>query len=101
LTALPLNDTPLGSAITVNTVDFVDDLDTACSELARVAGAPVVGIGDPHAMARISFTSYGFTLRTTESVIAALQNAGWKLVERHHLAEVGIPNNLLGRRRPD
>jgi arsenite methyltransferase len=104
LTALPLEDTSLDAAITVNTVYFVDDLDTACAELARVlrpGGRAVVGIGDPDAMARMPFTSYGFTLRPIDDVIAALQNAGLTLVERHHLSEVAIPHNLLVARRPD
>jgi SAM-dependent methyltransferase len=50
-------------AITVNTIYFVDDLDRACSELARVlrpGGRLVVGIGDPEAMARMPFSAYGF-----------------------------------------
>src|SRR5262245_58322840 len=66
LTALPLEDGWLDAAITVNTVYFVDALDTACAELARVlrpGGRAVVGIGDPEAMAGMPFTSYGFTLR--------------------------------------
>jgi arsenite methyltransferase len=104
LTALPLEDSSLNVAITVNTVYFVDDLHTACAELARVlrpGGRAVVGIGDPDAMARMPFTSYGFTLRPVEDVIAALQNAGLKLVEHQHLSEIAIPHHLLVTRRPD
>jgi arsenite methyltransferase len=36
LTALPLDDKSVDAAITVNTIYFVPDLDTACTELARV-----------------------------------------------------------------
>lgn len=104
LTALPLDDMSLDAAITVNTFYFVDDLDTACSELARVlrpGGRAVVGIGDPDAMARMPFTAYGFRLRAIEDVIEALENAGLKLVERQRLSEVAIPHNLLVTRRRD
>jgi arsenite methyltransferase len=104
LTALPVEDSSLDAVITVNTVYFVDDLDTACTELARVlrpGGRAVVGIGDPDAMARMPFTSYGFTLRPVEDVIAALQNAGLKLVEHQHLSDVAIPHHMLVTRRPD
>jgi arsenite methyltransferase len=104
LTALPVEDSSLDAVITVNTVYFVDDLDTACAELARVlrpGGRAVVGIGDPDAMARMPFTSYGFTLRPVEDVIAALQNAGLKLVEHQHLSDVAIPHHMLVTRRPD
>ena len=104
LTALPLDDMSLDAAITVNTVYFVDDLDAAFSELARVlrpGGRAVVGIGDPDVMTRMPFTAYGFTLRAIEDVIAALENAGLKVVEHQHLSEVAIPHNLLVACRPD
>jgi arsenite methyltransferase len=104
LTALPVEDSSLDAVITVNTVYFVDGLDAACAELARVlrpGGRAVVGIGDPDAMARMPFTSYGFTLRPVEDVIAALENAGLTLVERQLLSEVAIPHHLLVTRRAD
>ncbi|MGH3677246.1 MAG: hypothetical protein ACRDU5_16185 [Mycobacterium sp.] len=48
----------------------------------------------------LPFTSYGFTLRPIAEVIAALQNAGFELVEQRHLGEVAIPHNLLVASRP-
>ena len=98
LTSVPLDDNSVDAAITVNTVYFAPELDAACAELARVlrpGGRVVVGIGDPEAMARIPFTSYGFTLRPVTDVIAALQKAGLDVVERRRLDDVAIPHHLL------
>lgn len=103
LTALPLGEFSLDAAITINTVYFVADLAAACAELARVlrpGGRAVVGIGDPNAMPRLPFTSYGFTLRPIAEVIAALQNTGFRRVEHQYLDEVAIPHNLLVARCP-
>jgi arsenite methyltransferase len=102
LTALPLDDDSLDAAITINTVYFVPDLDTACAELARVllrGGRAVVGIGDADAMARLPFVSYGFTLRPVADVTAALQNAGFGPVDQRRLDDVAIPHHLLVPRR--
>lgn len=98
LTALPLDDGSLDAAITVNTLYFVGDLDAACAELARVlrpGGRGVVGIGDPQAMARMPFTSYGFTLRPVDEVRAALERAGLEVVTERRLADLAIPHTLL------
>jgi SAM-dependent methyltransferase len=98
LTAMPLDDNSVDAAITVNTIYFVPDLDAICAELARVlrpGGRVVVGIGDPEAMARLPFTSYGFTLRPVPDVIATLQKSGLDLVEQRRLDDVAIPHHLL------
>ncbi|MEV6320478.1 methyltransferase domain-containing protein [Nocardia sp. NPDC051787] len=97
LTALPLADDSLDAAITVNTVYFVPDLAAACAELARVVhpgGRLVIGIGDPDAMAKLPFTSYGFSLRPVPDVIAALEQAGCT-VEHQRLSTRPIPHHLL------
>ncbi len=97
LTALPLADDSLDAAITVNTVYFVPDLAAACAELSRVVrpgGRLVIGIGDADAMAKLPFTSYGFTLRPVPEVIAALEQAGCD-VEHRPLANNPIPHHLL------
>jgi arsenite methyltransferase len=102
LTALPLGDGLLDAAITVNTLYFVPELDAACAELARVlrpGGSAVVGLGDPDAMARMPFTSYGFTLRPVAEVTAALQDAGLAVVDQHRLDDIAIPHNLIVARR--
>jgi arsenite methyltransferase len=93
-TALPLADNSLDAAITVNTVYFVPDLDTACVELARVVrlgGRLVIGIGDD-AMKKMPFTACGFTLRPVAEVIAA--RAGCT-VEHQQLPNPPIPHHLL------
>jgi ubiquinone/menaquinone biosynthesis C-methylase UbiE len=102
LTAVPLDDNSVDAAITVNTVYFVPELDAACAELARVLrprGRVVVGIGAPEAMARLPFTSYGFTLRPVSDVIAALQKAGLDVVEQSRLDDIAIPHHLLVAQR--
>jgi SAM-dependent methyltransferase len=98
ITALPLATSSLDGIITVNTVYFVDDLDQAFSELARTLaseGRAVIGIGDPDAMAKLSFTSHGFRLRPVVDIEAALGRAGLTLYEHVELGEGRIPAHLL------
>jgi arsenite methyltransferase len=98
LAALPLEDESLDAAITVNTLYFVDDLDAACTELARVlrlGGRAVLGIGDPDAMARLPFTAYGFRLRPISEVVAALEKTGFDEVEQRRLDDAPVPHHLL------
>lgn len=98
LTALPLATSSLTGIITVNTVYFVEDLDQAFSELARTLageGRAVIGIGDPDAMGRLSFTSHGFRLRPVADLEAALERAGLTLYEHVELGEGRIPAHLL------
>ncbi|GAB2546339.1 class I SAM-dependent methyltransferase [Nocardia heshunensis] len=97
LTELPLPDASLDAVITCNTIYFVADLDRAFTELARVLkpkGRLVIGIGDPKAMAKMPFTSYGFTLRPVTEVTAALEKAGLT-VERKDLPNRPISGHLL------
>lgn len=85
ITRLPFEDSSLDGAITVNTIYFLDDLDAACAELARVlkpSARVVVGLSDPTAMAQMPFTAYGFRTRPLAEVIAALDGAGLR-VERN------------------
>lgn len=97
LTELPLASASLDAVITVNTVYFIDDLDRACAELARVlrpGGRVVVGIGDPAAMAKMPFTAHGFRLRPVDEVSGALQRAGLA-VEHRQIDRQPIPAHLL------
>ena len=76
---LPFEDGCLDGVLTVNTIYFVDDLATACAELARVtraSGRVVVGLADPVAMAELPFTAYGFRTRPVSEVIVVLEGAG-------------------------
>jgi ubiquinone/menaquinone biosynthesis C-methylase UbiE len=101
LDTLPLNDAALNAAITVNTLYFVADLDSACHELARVTdrgGTLVLGIGDPEAMLRIPSTRHGFRLRPVHEVAAAMRHAGFTEID-HQRLEHAIPHHLIVGRR--
>lgn len=84
MTRLPLATDSLDGAISVNTLDFVDELQDLFSELARVvrcSGRVVIGLGSPDAMAWISFTRHGFRLRPISDVVDAIHQAGLTLGE--------------------
>jgi ubiquinone/menaquinone biosynthesis C-methylase UbiE len=79
ITHMPLEDASLEALITVNTIYFVDNLELAFGELARVirpSGRAVIGLGDPQAMASLPFTAYGFRLRPVAEVADLLTNSG-------------------------
>jgi arsenite methyltransferase len=101
LTELPFGDASFDAVITINTVYFITGIEAACAELARVlrpGGRVVVGIGDPDVMRRAPFTQYGFTLRSVPEIVAALENTGLT-VEQRHIEERPIPRYLLIGRR--
>jgi arsenite methyltransferase len=92
-----LDDGSVDALITVNTVYFITELDAASAELARVlrpGGRAVVAIGDPEVMAKIPFTSHGFTIRPVGEIAAALQNSGLQ-VEHHRIDEKPMPRYLF------
>jgi arsenite methyltransferase len=98
LTRLPLPDSSLDGAITVNTVYFLDDLAPALLELARVlrpAGRVVIGIGDPDAMAKMPFTEHGFHLRPIAELEASILTAGLELVDHRRVEGGRAPSHLL------
>jgi SAM-dependent methyltransferase len=98
ITELPLEAGSIDGAITVNTIYFVDALDRAFAELARVlspAGRAAVGIGDPEAMGKEPFTTHGFRLRPVDAVISALATAGLDLDERVRVGTGSHPFHLL------
>ena len=98
ITALPLATSSLDGLITVNTVYFIDDLDQAFSEIARTLaseGRAVIGIGDPDAMGKLSFTAHGFRLRPVADIEAALDRAGLMLSDHIRIRYGRIPAHLL------
>lgn len=100
---LPLPDASLDAAITVNTVYFVNDLDTAFAELARTVragGRLVVGVGDPAAMSAMPLTAHGFTLRPVDHLITALRNAGFSDVRDDRVGTGARAFHLLVGGRP-
>jgi arsenite methyltransferase len=79
ITQTPLDGASLDALITVNTIYFVDDLELAFRELARVSrpsGRAVIGLGDPEAMASLPVTAYGFRLRPVAEVAGLLTKSG-------------------------
>jgi arsenite methyltransferase len=80
LVELPLESSSLDAAITVNTIYFVENLQQAFAEIARVLrpdGRVVIGAGDPVAMARMPFTAHGFTLRPIDDIARLLRASGF------------------------
>ena len=98
MTRLPLADDVLDAAITVNTVYFVEDLEAAFRELARVlrpGGRLVVGVSDPEAMARMPVTAYGFRLRPIEALAEAMAAAGLTEVRTEPLPGPPVARHLV------
>jgi arsenite methyltransferase len=80
LVELPLKHSSLDAAITVNTIYFVENLEQAVAEIARVLrpdGTVVIGVGDPVAMAGMPFTAHGFTLRPIDDIARLLRASGF------------------------
>jgi arsenite methyltransferase len=98
LTQLPFADGELNGVLTVNTIYFVDELDRAFAELARVVGSSgriVVGVADPDAMKKMPFTGTGFHLRPVSEVIETLRGAGLA-VEHGRISQAdGAPHLLI------
>ena len=92
LTALPLPDRGVDGAITLNTFYFIEELDRAAAELARVTapgGTVVIGLADPNGMAKLPVTKHGFLLRPVAEVIEILAAAGLAL-KNHRVLEQGL-----------
>lgn len=82
--SLPFSDGSLDGWISLNTIYFVEDLETVVRELTRVlapGGRGVIGIADPEWMSRQPFTKHGFTLRPVADVLAAMERAGLTTVD--------------------
>ena len=96
--ALPLADDSVDAVISVNTIYFVPDLDAAMAELVRVTkpgGRIALGIGDPEAMAKMPFTSHGFTLRPVDEVVGHLTAAGAAFVEDRRVGDNPLSPHVL------
>jgi arsenite methyltransferase len=96
--ALPLADSAVDAAITLNTIYFLPDLPAAFREVHRVlrpGGRLVVGLGDPEAMTRIPVTREGFRLRPVDEVIDALGTAGLVVAEHRRVGTGQDAGHLL------
>ncbi|MCV7132512.1 methyltransferase domain-containing protein [Mycobacterium hodleri] len=103
MTQLPFADGELDGAMTVNTIYFVADLDTAFRELARVMngrGRLVIGLADPEVMAKLPFTGHGFQLRPVPDVIDGLRSTGLAVEHRQISADPNAPHLLIAHAAP-
>jgi len=95
---LPFQDDSLDGAITVNTIYFIDDLNAAFAELARVmkvSARGVVGLADPATMADMPYTAYGFRTRPLVEVAEALASAGLTVEDDRRIGEGAGAYHLL------
>jgi arsenite methyltransferase len=90
ITETPLDGASLDAVITVNTIYFVDNLELAFRELARVvrpSGRAVIGLGNPQAMASLPFTAYGFRLRPVAEVADLLTKSGLTQIREERVGD--------------
>ncbi len=98
LTALPLPDSSLDGAITVNTIYFVDELEQVFSELSRTlkpSGHAAIGIADPDWMRELSLTAFGFRVRTMSTITQTAVDAGLILDDHRRGGQVPHPYHVL------
>jgi arsenite methyltransferase len=100
---LPLDDGSVDAVVTTNTIYFVDDLDAALAEIARVlapGGRFVLGVGDPDLMGRARMlTDNGFRIRPVPELEAALTAAGLSPLRHERFAHSGLGFHLLVTRK--
>jgi arsenite methyltransferase len=102
-TQLPFGDGALQGVLTVNTVYFMADLDSAAAEFARViesSGRIVVGLADPDVMEKMPFTRTGFRLRPVTEVIDTLRGVGLTVEHRRISDNTGAPHLLIATQLP-
>ena len=95
--SIPLPDASLDAAITANTLYYIEDIDAALRDLARVlrpGGRAVIGIGDPKFMATLPFTQT-LRLRPLDEVAETMSNAGLKVVDRKRVGNSEKAFHLL------
>lgn len=100
---LPFGDGALQGVLSVNTVYFIDDLNSAAVELARVienSGRIVIGLADPDVMGKLPFTRTGFRLRPLPEVIDTLRGAGLTVDHRRISDSANAPHLLIATRPP-
>lgn len=104
MTALPVAAESLDGILTVNTIYFIDDLDSALGEVTRTlkrSGRLALGVGDPQAMQGMSFTAHGFRVRSLEAIEDAIGRAGLRLDEHCLVVDGRVSSHLLVAARAD
>jgi len=84
ITELPLADATIDGVSSTNTIYFVDELEKAFTEVARVLSADgrfALGIGDPEMMRKMPVTKHGFHIRPVDEVLATLARGGLEVKE--------------------
>jgi arsenite methyltransferase len=102
ITELPLGDAMLDGVSSTNTIYFVDDLDKAFTEVARVLSANgrlALGIGDPELMRKMPVTRHGFHIRPVDEVLATLAAAGLEVKEHRKVGSSERFFHLIVARR--
>jgi len=102
ITDLPLGEAILDGVSSTNTIYFVDDLDRAFAEVARVlkpGGRFALGIGDPEMMRKLPFTRHGFRIRSVDEVCETLTKAGLTIKDRRKIGKEGRFFHLIVARR--
>ena len=99
MTALPLADESADAIVSTNTVYFVEELDAAFAEIARVlrpGGRFVLGVGDPDLMGRSRMlTDNGFRIRPLAELESALGAAGLGLRKHEQFGYRDLGFHLL------
>lgn len=98
ITELPLDTASLDALITVNTIYFIENLELAFSEVARVvrpSGRVVIGLDDPGAMASLPFTAHGFRLRPVAQVTDLLIGSGLTKVREERVGDGDRASHML------
>jgi arsenite methyltransferase len=102
ITELPLGDAMIDGVSSTNTIYFVDDLDKAFAEVARVltpGGRFALGIGDPDMMRKMPVTEHGFRIRPVDEVLAALAAAGLTVKDHRKVGSAERYFHLIVARR--
>jgi SAM-dependent methyltransferase len=102
ITELPLGDASVDGISSTNTIYFVEDLDTAFAEVARVlkpGGRFALGIADPDMMRKLPFTQHGFRIRPVDEVCETLTAAGLAIKDRRKIGKEDRFFHLIVTRR--
>jgi arsenite methyltransferase len=102
ITGLPLGDATVDGISCTNTIYFVDDLDKAFAEVARVltpTGRFALGIGDPELMRKMPVTRHGFRIRPVDEVVGMLSAAGLTIKEQRKIGSSERSFHLIVARR--